>query len=271
MSSTPLDLSHSEIPAQIQANLIAYMKLFAGLPGMHMHDADSFWFVSNQPAPGNAIFRASWTSENVEERIDATLAGVGQHLNGIDWMLFPNDRPADLGQRLAARGMPSGPGGNWLWADLATLPSGPATPAGFHIEQVRDDRAMAEWVAISEAGFGGDLACFYDAYARHGYGPEAFSLHYTGYLDGAPVTSATLLGAGWSAAIYDVSTPPALRGNGFGGAITHALMQLIRDRGYASTWIWSSDLGKTVYRKLGFVDADFGMREYKWQRDKERL
>jgi len=31
---------------------------------------------------------------------------------------------------------------------------------------------------------------FSDAYARHGYGPDAFSLHYIGYADDAPVTSA---------------------------------------------------------------------------------
>ena len=43
-------------------------------------------------------------------------------------------------------------------------------------------------------------------------------------------------------------------------------MQIIRDRGYAGTWIWSSDLGQTVYREPGYVDANFGMREYNWRR-----
>jgi len=32
-----------------------YMRLFAGLPGMTMSDAESFWFVSDKPAPGNTI------------------------------------------------------------------------------------------------------------------------------------------------------------------------------------------------------------------------
>ncbi len=265
MASAPLDLSSTELPGQIQANLIAYMKLFAGLPGMLMHDADSFWFVSNLPAPGNTIFRAHWTADEAEARIDATLAAIGQHINAVDWMVFPGDQPADLGQRLIARGLPDGPGGNWLWADLSALGPGPAWPPGFRIEQVRDDRALAEWVAVSEAGFGTELAAFDAAYARHGYGPDAFSLHYTGYVGDTPVTSATLLDAGGTAAIYDVSTPPALRRNGFGGAITYALMQAIRDRGYASTWIWSSTLGKGVYQGLGYVDANFGMREYAWR------
>ncbi len=162
--------------------------------------------------------------------------------------------------------MPGGPGGNWLWADLTALAPAPNWPAGFRVEQVQDDRAMARWVAISEAGFGTDLGSFYDAYARHGYGPGAFSLHYIGYLDDTPVTSATLLDAGGTASIYDVSTPLALRQRGYGGAITHALMAAIRERGYASTWIWSSNQGKPVYQGLGYVDAHFGMREYAWHK-----
>jgi ribosomal protein S18 acetylase RimI-like enzyme len=125
---------------------------------------------------------------------------------------------------------------------------------------------MAEWVRVSEAGFDGELECFYDAYARHGYGPEAFSRHYIGYLDNAPVTSGTLLEAGGCASIYDVSTPPAFRRQGLGGSLTHALMGEIRTRGYKDTWIWASNSAKSVYQKLGYVEVDFGLREHCWHK-----
>ena len=264
MTSLPVDFSGTEKPLQIQENLIAYMRLFAGLPGILTHDAQSFWIVSNKPAPGNSILRANWPNGIVEEQIDALLEELGRHVNQIDWMVFPNDQPSDLNQRLEARGMPGGPGGNWLWADLTSLRSEPAQPANFHIEQVRDDQKMAEWVRISEAGFGVELGIFYEAYARHGYGPGAFSRHYTGYIGDRPVTTATLLDAGGSAAIYDVSTPPALRGQGLGSAVTYAMMREINTRGYSETWIWSSNMAKRVYQKLGFIEADFGMREHTW-------
>ena len=80
------------------------------------------------------------------------------------------------------------------------------------------------------------------------------------------MTAGTLLDAGGRATIYDVSTPLAFRHQGFGGAITHALMQEIRNRGYADTWIWSSNMAKSVYQKLGYVDVDFGLREHSWHR-----
>ncbi|HEX2759374.1 MAG TPA: GNAT family N-acetyltransferase, partial [Rhizomicrobium sp.] len=129
------------------------------------------------------------------------------------------------------------------------------------------DTAMLEaWKRISAEGFGGDTQIYYDAYARHGFGPDAAALHYVGYLGEQPVTSSTLLLAGGIAGIFDVSTPPARRRQGFGGAITLAAMQEARRRGYDYAWIWSSAMGKSVYGKLGFVAADFGVREYRWRK-----
>ena len=266
MTSSHLDLSQTDIPRQIQGNFIAYMRLFAGLPGMVMEDSDVFWFISHKPAPGNVILRAHWPDDHVEKRIDALYTQIGQHLEAIDWLLFPGDQPADLGVRLEARGMPGGAAGHWLWMDLTQLSDRPAVTDAFHIKQVVDDDMMREWTDASKAGFEAEVGWFYDAYARHGYGSEAFSLHYIGYLNDMPVTSGTLLDAGGGATIYDISTLPSFRGQGFGSAITYFLMQEIRSRGYTDTWIWSSSMAKSVYQKLGYVDADFGIREHTWHK-----
>src|SRR5262249_9145233 len=110
------------------------------------------------------------------------LERIGQYLVIFDWLDWPFVQPADLGKRLEARGMPGGSGGDWLWTPLPALGADPNVPDHFRIEQVRDDQMLSEWVRVSEAGFGSELALFYDAYARHGYGPNAFSLHYVGYL-----------------------------------------------------------------------------------------
>jgi GNAT superfamily N-acetyltransferase len=263
MDTPRLDLSASAFPARIQENLIAYMRLFAGLPGMAMYDeADAFWFVCGRGAPGNCILRARWTEAECEARIDALIDAVGQHVEEIDWMIYPGDQPASLKPRLEARGLSWGMAGNWLWTDLGRLSAAPAVDAAFTIKPVQNDAMMAEWVRVSEAGFQGELGCFYDAYARHGYGPQAFSLHYTGYLGDVPVTSGTLLDAGGTAAVYDLSTPPQYRRQGFGGALTNYLLQEIRRRGYPSTWIWSSDTAHKLYQEHGFADADFGIREF---------
>lgn len=265
MTQPAFNLSHTEMPRAIQANFIAYMRLFAGLPNVCVRDDATFWMITGAGAPGNVILRAD-LPDRVDERIDALLAEVGRYVDQIDWLVFPGAQPADLNERLASRGMPTNKAGNWLWTDLKRLGDAPVVAHNFRIEQVRSDAQMEEWTRASETGFGGEYPHFYEAYARHGYGADAFSLHYIGYLDDMPVTSGTLLDAGGGATIYDVSTPPAFRGQGFGGAITHYLMRKIRDRGYVETWIWSSDMAQSLYRSLGYVDVDFGIREHTWRR-----
>jgi GNAT superfamily N-acetyltransferase len=261
-------LSPSDIGTidRMQENLVAYFRLFAGLPGVTVADDDVFWLASAQPEPGNHVLRARIPSHAVEARIDQIFDQVGRHTDQIDWLVFPGCRPADLGRCLEARGMAAGPGGAWMLADLTSPPQAPAMPGGFRVAWVSDDGMLAEWKRLSGAGFGGDVQIFYDAYARHGFGPEAFSLHYIGYLNDEPVTSATLLIAGGIAGTYDISTPPSLRGRGFGGAITLSMLHEARRRGYRAAWTWASAMGKSVYERVGFVAADFGVREYRWRK-----
>lgn len=104
-----LNLSGGKIPGFIQENLVAYMCLFAGLPGMAVHDAESFWFVSHKPAPGNSILRTRWVDDGrVEERIDScSRRSVSRLIGLIGWCFLAT-------RRLEARGMHGGPGGNWL-------------------------------------------------------------------------------------------------------------------------------------------------------------
>lgn len=265
MSLTLLDKSSTAMPQAIQQNLIAYMRMFSGLTGVVTVDTpDVFWMVSHAPAPGNIVLRASFSGDT-ERQIDSLFKAIGEHIDEIGWFVFPHDWPTDLGKRLEARGMTSGRGGYWLSTDLNALGAPPAAPDGFRVDAVRDDAMLTEWLRASEAGFGHEYPLFYDAYARHGYGPEAFSLHYIGYLGDTPVTSGTLLDAGGTASLYDISTPPQFRGRGFGGALTHFLMREVRNRGYNETFIWSSKMAQSLYRSLGFLDADFGLREYVWQ------
>ena len=137
----------------------------------------------------------------------------------------------------------------------------------FRVVRVTDATTLEVWRQASSDGFGGGpYHNFYEAYLRHGFAPDALAHHYIGYLGDRPVTSGTMLCAGGSASLYNISTPEAFRRQGFGGALTYAMMQEIHQRGYDWTWIMASNLGKSVYASLGYVGADFGIREYQWQR-----
>lgn len=263
----------------IQQNFITYFRLFADLPGIAFTEGEVIW-VASQGAPGSMVLSTQLASAETDQQIDETLRRIGQHTDAVDWFVFPGCRPVDLGKRLQVHGEASGPngewmlygniggpGGTWMWIDLAALADRPPVPDNFHVKQVVNQSMLDEWTAINASGFGAtDYSAFHAAYSRHGFGADAQAIHFIGYLDEQPVTSATLLLAGGSASVYNVSTPPALRRQGFGGAITHAALQQARDRGFHAAWIWSSSLGKRVYAKLGFIVTDFGVREYQWKK-----
>jgi len=265
---TLIDLSHTHLPGLVQENMIAYMRHFADLPGVYLVDTDEFFcLVTNNGAPGNLVLRSRFAAEDAEQRIKTVFAALPPSTTYLDWFVFPSDLPADLGECLTARGMPGARGGNWLWGDLALLPDMASMPDSFRIERVANQAMLDQWLQTSSAGFQVDLPLFGAAYSRDGFREDAPSTQYIGYSGDTPVTTGTLLDAGGCAAVYDISTPSAYRGRGYGRAITLYMLHVARQRGYSESWIWASDQAASLYRGLGFVDAEFGLREHCWHPD----
>lgn len=283
-SLTPLPAVHTETVNQIQENLITYFRIFAGLPGITFVEGEVTWNVGG---PGPHILHTDFSPDGVDQQIDDLIRQLGGAANSVDWFVFPSCQPADLGERVAARGLAGGPdgvwelvgkvggpGGNWMIADLTALPGAPGVSERFHVETVCNEAMLGEWLQVSLTGFGNTPPppekwaenYFYTGYARHGFSQEAFSLHYIGYLDDQPVTAATLLLAGGIAGLFDISTPSSFRRQGFGSAISWHLLQEAQRRGYQEAYVWSSALGKGVYQRVGFAPVALGMREYCWQK-----
>ena len=275
MSSSEWRTADLEDVDRMQENLIAYFRLFAGLPDVNFVEEDMTWIVS-KGYPGNLVLKTKLPEDAVEQRLDEALTQIGQGCSAIDWFVFPGCQPNDLGNRLVNKGTAGGPdgtwslygkiggaGGTWMWADLTSLSNSLSVPDNFHTKWVNDLTLLKEWKEINAEGFGGgDYQIFYDAFARHGFGSEAIALHYIGYLDDNPVTSATLLLAGGIASVFNVSTPSSLRRQGLGSAITYVALQEAQKRSYNDAYVWSSPLGRGVYGGIGFVTVDIGMREY---------
>lgn len=270
-------------PQAVQANFITYFRIFAGLRNIHfMEDERGAWITTRQGAPGSQVMQTNFSSDRAAAQIDAVLRQAGQHVDAIDWMIWPGDQPDDLGEQLKERGDAGGPSGEWqlygnigkqpgtwLIIDLTTLAASVPVTDGFRVEQVKDEKQFDVWVEINARGFGSDdYRAFRAAYLRHGFDNDAQAIHFIGYQADQPVTSSTLLIAGSSASAYNISTPAELRRQGYGSAITHATLLAAREKGYRSSWIWSSQMGRSVYQKLGFVITDFGVREYQWKKRK---
>ena len=76
-----LDFSATDKPRRIQENMIAYMRMFAGLPGVVSVDNGTFWMIYKKGAPGSIILKKHWsagaTADPIEAQIDAVYAEIG--------------------------------------------------------------------------------------------------------------------------------------------------------------------------------------------------
>jgi GNAT superfamily N-acetyltransferase len=138
---------------------------------------------------------------------------------------------------------------------LASVQVEVATVAGLTVETVASSAVLEEWIVAEAQGFESTGTLEHGlAEVRRGMGiGHGLPLyHLLGRLHGAPVATATVLLAGGIAGIYDVSTVPDARRRGIGTAMTMAALQAARVRGYEIAFLQPSEMGRSVYERLGF-------------------
>jgi GNAT superfamily N-acetyltransferase len=84
---------------------------------------------------------------------------------------------------------------------------------------------------------------------------ESRLLHVIGKYEGEPVCCGAVYFGKKSAGIYTIGTLEAVRGQGFGRAVTEHLLAQAKQRGYDGAVLTSSEKGYRVYEKLGFREV----------------
>lgn len=257
-------MDNSDLIEALRLNYIEYFRLFHHQHGIRVHvDQQIAWIVANGP-PGNHILRTNLPAEVAEQKIDALISKISDLTGGIRWLLFPQDRPRDLHARLLQRDLTTGQGDLWMFRPLQKLPSS-RPHSSLRIRPVQDGPGLRAWWTASAHGFGTSQRAaqpWYDAFRRHGFGPQAHVTNYIGQAGQTVVTTATLILAGGIAGIYDLSTPPNFRGNGFAGALVNELLAQARNQGYSHAGLQTGD-AEQFYQGLGF-ETGFQEEEFFW-------
>ncbi|MEX1253784.1 MAG: GNAT family N-acetyltransferase [Dehalococcoidia bacterium] len=261
---TPAALTHAAY-----GNVVAlWGACCAQLPGAELHDdADVLWFTTgNTAAPWlNQVLAARFDDDALDEQIERALAPFKERRLPMLWSLGPSTRPADLGARLAGRGLSKVSAMPAMAIDLDAL-GDVAMPPAFEVVLVDSDAAVRTWGDTYIRAFEMPEApgrVLLDAYARMGFAGDSPARHYVGLLDGEPVASATLFIGGGVAGVWHVGTMTNARRQGIGAAMTLAPLQRARTLGYRVGTLYASEMGESVYRRLGFVE--YGrMEQYQW-------
>ena len=159
----------------------------------------------------------------------------------------PGPNPFLLGERhpgLSQEGRPAG---------MVTTP-GEFVPAAasdprLEIDRVKDLESLEHARQVAIAGDGtGPLLALYEPLVAAIPGVRI----YVGRVEGRPVTTATGWTANVATGIFQVTTAPADRRRGYGGAVTSRAVLDGFATGADLAWLQPSRSGERLYRKLGF-------------------
>ncbi len=123
------------------------------------------------------------------------------------------------------------------------------------VTRVRDEAGLLEALTIAAAGFEAPAELFAPLYTLNVAASPSVAI-YVAEIDGDGVSTATAWTRDGGVGIFNVATPPAHRGHGYGWAVTE---RAIRD-GFAAgadlAWLQASSLGEPLYRAMGFRQVE---------------
>ena len=166
----------------------------------------------------------------------------------------PSTQPADLGERLEAKGFNHAATLQGMAANLLTLDESLPKPRALTIEPVSESEALKTWCQVMTAvnEFPESADHWFEMYTAMGLGTDMPWRHYLASLDGTAVaTSSLFLGAG-VAGIHSVATVPDARREGIGTEVTLEPLREARRLGYRVGTLFSSEMAVNLYRRIGF-------------------
>jgi ribosomal protein S18 acetylase RimI-like enzyme len=279
----PTGLTHA-----VDENLYDLFRAMAqSLSGGELDECDEL--SRHHSFPTNPMFKGTWRSrlapDRIDDAIDDTIAWFeARHAPFFFWWTGADTTPADLGERLQARGLldmaeqqvvlapgikQTEQGAPCMAADLHQMNETVLTaiPAGFGIEEVASEAALYDFKRVFvESNEIPEWAgqAWVDATQAIGIGKTPWRM-FVGYLAGQPVATNMLFNAAGVASVYAVGVVPAARGRGIGGAITLKPLLEARDEGFRYGVLFSTEMGQSVYQRIGFHATGTRINRYLWR------
>lgn len=256
MNEIMQDLSPSALIRAIEDNLFAIVPAFSRWPQAEVYDsAEIKWSITRIPFPlFNSVFRAQLAPHQVDSVIQSVIARARARQVPILWWTGPQTQPADLAKHLEANGFTHTDHEPGMAADLMKLNEDWPVPPGLSIQRVSNAETLKEWCQACANGFG--MPSFVaDAFFDFLNCVDlSLSLPYIGWLNSQPVAVSLVSLAAGVAGIYNVTTIPEARRKGIGALMTLMPLRDARAMGYRVGILQASEMGASVYRRLGFQE-----------------
>jgi ribosomal protein S18 acetylase RimI-like enzyme len=212
-------------------------------------ESDISWVMA-KPSWPNFLFSPKFEPSTVTQRLGEIGAQIDRGLIPPVMKVGPQARPVDLRDILKRQGFNSlGVSRPGMAIDLQNFYDQPVLGQEVCISPVEDRDDLRLWISVITGG----SWFFEEDYLFELIGDSALTF-YTGKLDGKVIAIALIFFSAGVAGIYLVNVLPKYGRRGVGRAITSALLLDAKNRGYLTGVLQASDMGKGLYRKMGFQE-----------------
>ena len=247
----------------VAAALWAALRTFGRIPGGRVVDeGDATLVFSETPyASFNNVIASSISDVDADRRIPELLRAFAPGSLPVTWWAGPMTGPADLVPRLQRLGLARQEPEFAMALDVAAGWPAVPLPAGASLEEVERPDQLQAWIGIMNAAYGWSDAAkasiMRSIYmADLALPPEVRDTHhFLVRVSGRPAACSSLFVSGGAAFVTNIGTHPEARGRGLGTAATVATLELARAMGRATATLAASVDGRSVYRRLGFVES----------------
>ena len=216
-------------------------------------DPEAIRQVSVAPGQGRVVY-CRMEADRADAVIEAQIAFFEALGQDFEWKHFGHDRPADLKQRLLARGFAAEEPESLLVAEIEQAPPCLLEPVRHEVRRLTDPAGLAAIGSILDSVWGDDstshLAALADTLVQD---PDHVSV-YLAYADGVPVAYSRIIFYDHSpfADLCGGSTLAGHRGQGHYTAMLAMRLQEARARGIRFLAIDASPMSLPIVRKHGF-------------------
>jgi GNAT superfamily N-acetyltransferase len=210
----------------------------------------------NMPLGTSAVTYSRLTPDNTDAVIEAEITYFEQLGHSFEWKVYDHDQPADLRQRLQARGFKVGDAEALMVLEIEHAPAQFLQPVQPDVRRITTVEGIADAAAVQaavwpEADFIQWLAADLEQRLRHD--PDHISI-YVAYVNGVPASSAWISFHSGSrfAGLWGGSTLPQFRQQGLYSALVAARLQEAHSRGVRYLTIDASPMSRAVLEKRGF-------------------
>ncbi|MBC7810460.1 MAG: N-acetyltransferase [Burkholderiales bacterium] len=200
------------------------------------------------------VLHSSLTDDNIDAIIEREIAYFTSIGQGFEWKVFEHDYPADLKERLGARGFIIEDEEAILMLDLEDAPEALFRPVTQDVRQITAADEMFEAFRVQNRVWGEDYDWLAERLANDLRANPDYLSVFVAYADGLPVCSAwvNFPSGNRFAGLWGGSTLPEYRGRGLYSALVNVRAQLARERGRRFLTVDASPMSLPILQKFGF-------------------